>query len=70
MSIELVLRSGFIGAMTGLLIVLIVLLWKKEPVSGKGTVVAGDPEYVGVKRKNASFDQIIVLHHRFERRFG
>lgn len=55
---------------TGLLIVLIALLWKKEPVSGKGTVGAGGPKYVSVKRKNASFDQIIVLHHRFERRFG
>ena len=29
----LILQSGFIGAVTGLLIVLIALLWKKEPVS-------------------------------------
>ena len=63
MTPSLILQSGFIGTATG-------LLWKKEPMSGKGTVIAGDPEYVGVKRKNASFDQIIVLHHRFERRFG
>ena len=33
MTPSLILQSGFIGTATGLLIVLIVLLWKKEPVS-------------------------------------
>ncbi len=33
MNFSRILQSGFIGAATGLLIVLIVLLWKKEPAS-------------------------------------
>ena len=33
MTSSLILHSGFIGAATGLLIILIVLLWKKESAS-------------------------------------
>ena len=33
MTHSLILQSGFVGTATGLLIVLIVLLWKKESVS-------------------------------------